>query len=57
MKFVAYENIERPIILFLRSEGNDVFSVAESCVGITDEEILKQYLSKELLYTDTRMKK
>ena len=41
MKFVADENIERPIILFLRSEGYDVFSVAESCVGITDEEILR----------------
>ena len=55
MKFVADENVERPIILFLRSEGYDVFSIAESCYGITDEEILKiSNLESRILLTNDK---
>lgn len=41
MKFIADENIERPIILFLKAEGHDVLSVVENYVGSSDEDILR----------------
>ena len=39
MKFVADENFPRPALKALRDAGWDVFSVAEECPGISDEEV------------------
>ena len=41
MKFLADENIEKPIIEFLKTKGHDVFAVADHCPGTADEDILK----------------
>ncbi|MDI6734728.1 MAG: DUF5615 family PIN-like protein [bacterium] len=41
MKFVADENIETAIIIFLREKGYDVINIKESYRGVTDERVLK----------------
>lgn len=43
MKFLADENIEKPLVDFLRSKGFDVLYVCEQHKSISDEEVL--YLS------------
>lgn len=40
-RFIADENIEWPIVRELRKCGFDVFSVAESHAGISDEQVLE----------------
>ena len=40
MKFVADENIDRSIVERLRSEGHELFYVAEMDPGISDDEVL-----------------
>lgn len=39
MKFLADENFPRPALLVLRRAGWDVFSIAEECPGVPDEEV------------------
>src|ERR1051326_2469609 len=39
MKFLADENFPRPALAPLRNAGSEVFSVAEECPGISDEEV------------------
>ena len=39
MTFMADENFPRPALAALRNAGWDVFSVAEECPGISDEEV------------------
>jgi len=39
MRFVADENFPRPALEALRNAGWDIFSVAEECPGISDEEV------------------
>ena len=39
MTFVADENFPRPALEALRNAGWEVFSVAEECSGISDEEV------------------
>jgi hypothetical protein len=39
MKFLADENFPRPAIRALRKAGWDVFSIAEECPGIPDEDV------------------
>ena len=40
MRWLADENIDAAIVVRLREAGDDVWSVAESVAGITDEEVL-----------------
>ncbi|MEL7533431.1 MAG: DUF5615 family PIN-like protein, partial [Bacteroidota bacterium] len=40
MKFVADEGVDAPIVKSLRTNGHDVFYIAESERGITDDEVL-----------------
>lgn len=40
MKFLADENFPRPARAALRRAGWDVFSIAESCPGISDDEVI-----------------
>jgi len=40
VKFLADENIEGPIVAFLRSEGHDVLYVAEGLPGIDDDKVI-----------------
>jgi len=40
MKFLADENFPRPALEALRKAGWDVFSIAESCPGISDDEVI-----------------
>ena len=39
MRFLADENFPRPALDALRSAGWEIFSVAEECPGIADEEV------------------
>ena len=39
MTFMADENFPRPALAALRNAGWEVFSVAEECPGISDEEV------------------
>jgi predicted nuclease of predicted toxin-antitoxin system len=39
---IADENVERYWIELLRREGFDVFSIQESCSGITDQEVIRK---------------
>jgi predicted nuclease of predicted toxin-antitoxin system len=39
MRFVADENFPRPALEALRKAGWEVFSIAEDCPGISDEEV------------------
>ncbi len=39
MTFMADENFPRPALEALRNAGWEVFSVAEECAGISDEEV------------------
>lgn len=39
MRFLADENFPRPAIKVLRQQGWEVFSVAEECPGLSDEEV------------------
>jgi len=41
VRFLADENIERPVIEFLRSKGHDVLAIAEDYTGAVDEDVLK----------------
>jgi predicted nuclease of predicted toxin-antitoxin system len=41
MNFVADESLDAPIILALRKESHDVFSISESSPQIADEAVLK----------------
>lgn len=41
MKLLANENIPASSVKLLREQGYDVFSVAESCRGASDEQVLK----------------
>ena len=40
MKFLADENFPRPALEVLRKAGWDVFSVTETCPGISDDEVI-----------------
>jgi predicted nuclease of predicted toxin-antitoxin system len=40
MKFLADENFPRPALEALRKAGWDVFSIAEKCPGISDDEVI-----------------
>jgi hypothetical protein len=40
MKFLADENFPRLALEALRTAGWDVFSIAESCPGISDDEVI-----------------
>ncbi|MCD6219920.1 DUF5615 family PIN-like protein [Candidatus Calescamantes bacterium] len=40
MKFLADENIEKPVVEYFRGEGHDVLWIAEIQKAITDEEVL-----------------
>ncbi|HUI56879.1 MAG TPA: DUF5615 family PIN-like protein [Bryobacteraceae bacterium] len=40
MKFLAGENFPRPALEALRKAGWDVFSIAQSCPGVSDDEII-----------------
>ena len=39
MRFMADENFPRPALEALRNAGWEIFSVAEECPGISDEEV------------------
>jgi len=39
MRFLADENFPRPALEALRNAGWEIFSVAEECPGISDEEV------------------
>ena len=39
MRFLADENFPRPALLALRKAGWDVFSIAEECPGVPDEDV------------------
>ena len=39
MTFLADENFPRPALVALRRAGHEVFSIAEDCPGISDEEV------------------
>jgi predicted nuclease of predicted toxin-antitoxin system len=39
MTFLADENFPRPALLALRKAGWDVFSIAEECPGVPDEDV------------------
>ena len=39
MRFLADENFPRPALEALRKAGWEVFSIAEDCPGISDEEV------------------
>ena len=39
MRILADENFPRPALEVLRKAGWDVFSIAEECPGIPDEEV------------------
>jgi predicted nuclease of predicted toxin-antitoxin system len=39
MRVLADENFPRPALVLLRRAGWDVFSIAEKCPGVTDEEV------------------
>lgn len=39
MKFLADENVEKPIVDFLRLKGVDVAYVAEQCPGCSDDKV------------------
>jgi len=40
MRFLAGENFPRPALEALRKAGWDVFSIAEKCPGISDDEVI-----------------
>ncbi len=40
MNFLADENFPRPALEALRKAGWDVFSIAESCPGVSDDEVI-----------------
>lgn len=42
MKLAADEGVDRPIVERLRADGHDVFYVAESDAGISDDEVLRE---------------
>ncbi len=39
MRFLADENFPRPALVALRNAGWDVFSIAEECPGVPDEDV------------------
>jgi predicted nuclease of predicted toxin-antitoxin system len=47
MKFLADENFPRPALEALRKAGWNVFSIAESCPGISDDEVIAVWASQE----------
>ena len=55
MNFVADESLDSPIVLRLRENKHEVFSVAEELPGIADDEVLKiAYNSKSILLTQDK---
>lgn len=46
MKFLADENVDRPVIYSLRNKGFDIKSVDEDFKGISDSEVLEKALSE-----------
>lgn len=57
IKFLVDENVDFPVVQFLRNEGFDVASVADDCPSIDDASILKRaYEEKRIVVTnDTRI--
>lgn len=52
MRFLANENFPRASIILLRNEKHDVFSVAESCSGAKDEDVLSlAHLERHIILT------
>ena len=49
MKFLADENFPRPALAALRKASWDVFSIAESCPGISDDEVIAVCSDQERL--------
>lgn len=49
MVLVADESIDRPIIVSLRVAGHQVFSIAESNPGASDDEVLRSTLPERAL--------
>jgi predicted nuclease of predicted toxin-antitoxin system len=47
MKFLADENFPQPALEALRKAGWNVFSIAESCPGISDDEVIAVWASQE----------
>jgi predicted nuclease of predicted toxin-antitoxin system len=47
MKFLADENFPRPALEALRKAGWDVFSIAESSPGISDDEVIALCAKKQ----------
>lgn len=41
MKFLADENVEKPIVDWLRKEGHEVNYIAEEAPSITDKQVIK----------------
>lgn len=55
IKFLVDENVDFPIVQFLRNEGFDVASVAEDCPSIDDVSILKKaYEEKRIVVTNDK---
>lgn len=54
MKFLADENIEKPIVDFLRTRGIDVMYVADEGPGSSDDEVfaLAKHLNRILITND-----
>ena len=42
MRIVADENIDQPLVAWLREQGHEVFWVAEQAPGITDEAVIAE---------------
>lgn len=47
MRITADENVDAPLIRWLRDSGNDVLSVAEACSGIDDESVLREAFEQQ----------
>jgi hypothetical protein len=47
MKILADENVERPIVEYLRDRGHDVLYAAEAFASTPDPEILSRALSEQ----------
>ena len=47
MRFLADENFPRPALEALRKAGWEIFSIAEDCPGISDEEVAALCVSQQ----------
>jgi hypothetical protein len=54
LRLVCDEGVERPVVERLKSDGHEVFYIAEESPGITDDEVLAQAnrLSAPLITSD-----